>query len=360
MRKGHRERRIPSVVALTAIMATTLGGRTAVSVAASDVSPGTATLLACQKTIADASLKLGSEVQRRVSRCITRALPCLLEPTKDGCCASAASRCDDDLRAIAAAERRFERLVTTRACDRAPLPQVLGSGGLGLGGIAGACGCLVPAVEVSDVRSLSVCLRRLVVEDLEHVLAFQQPRLRDAVTCMGMASQFTGAFREPPATCATCPAPSPSSNGGTSTPAGGLTCHEGDQVTITVGIAFDDVEFPDVAGVTTTLARPQNLDVPGTGSRTDQSRASNLTGKAGFFGVSDQDLDFDGVDDHVAIGLVTQQLIPPGDLATVRFDCAPGTPAPTAADFPCAADLATSAGTDVRGASCSVTSVIGP
>ncbi len=142
---------------------------------------------------------------------------------------------------------------------------------------------------------------------------------------------------------------------------GGPACQQGDMITITITIAYDDVSFPDVTGVTTTIAYPAGLDVPGNQSGTDQSRAMNLTGTGGgFFNVSDQDANGDNIDDQVVVGLVSTQAVAPGDFASVTFDCAEGTTVPTAGSFTCTADLATNSGTDVTGDSCNVASVTGP
>jgi len=49
--------------------------------------------------------------------------------------------------------------------------------------------------------------------------------------------------------------------------------------------------------------------------------------------------------------------IPPGNFASVQFDCTPGQPAPTVGDFSCSADVSDLLGNVVPG-TCSVVSLM--
>jgi hypothetical protein len=86
------------------------------------------------------------------------------------------------------------------------------------------------------------------------------------------------------------------------------------------------------------------------------ARVTNLTGiSSGLFSVGDQD---STSPTKINIGLVSlSSAVPPGNFASVQFDCTPGAPAPTAASFACAADISTLQGNPVTG-SCSVVSVV--
>ena len=147
----------------------------------------------------------------------------------------------------------------------------------------------------------------------------------------------------------------------TATPGSGPTCQQGDKIKVTIAVDYDDTSFPDVTGGTTSVQYPSGLDIPGNQSSTDQSRGENLTGTSGgFFNISDQDSNSDNIDDQVVVGLVGTQPFPPGNFASVEFDCAAGTTVPKAGSFSCTPDLSTSSGTTVAGATCSVASVTGP
>ncbi len=208
-------------------------------------------------------------------------------------------------------------------------------------------------------------------------LGFTSGKLRCTSSCQFDTSQCTGTgstpVEETPTPQVTPTTVGPTASSGetptgdptptaTATPGGGgATCSQGSQITITVTIGYDATGFPDVSGATTTVLYPAGLDIPGNQSTTDQTRATNLTGKSGFFNISDQSSTGGNTDDQVVIGLIaTPQVIPPGNFASVTFDCAAGTSVPTPGSFTCTPDLSTNSGTTVTGASCAVASVSGP
>jgi len=128
-------------------------------------------------------------------------------------------------------------------------------------------------------------------------------------------------------------------------------------LTVTVSVAYDQGEFPDVAGMTVSVDYPASVSIPGIGNQASVAqRVTNLTGvTGGLFSVGDNDSDGDNVDDELAIGLVSLGTsIPSGAFARVSFDCASGATIPDATDFGCTPDVASDAGSSVD-ATCSVT-----
>src|SRR5262249_25961922 len=110
------------------------------------------------------------------------------------------------------------------------------------------------------------------------------------------------------------------------------TCSGG--VGVTVSIAFDEVQYPDTAGLRVRLSDPTAaVSIPGSKSSEQvNSRVTNLTplradqeDPEALFAAADVDTDGDGRDDQVVIGLVTRsEPIRSGPLARINFDCVTG------------------------------------
>ena len=120
-----------------------------------------------------------------------------------------------------------------------------------------------------------------------------------------------------------------------------------------VTISYQDPGDP-VTGVSVFLGYP--------GSRINiinealVEQVTNASGVSGTFLVADNDTNANGVDDQLAIGLLTSgQGVPPGNFARVLYDCVDGQSRPVAQDFTCTVELATLFG-NVPG-TCQVTQV---
>ena len=94
---------------------------------------------------------------------------------------------------------------------------------------------------------------------------------------------------------------------------------------MTVALLYETSEIVDLAAVDLDLTYPSSVSLPGTPDEVN-ARATNLTGLGGaLFSVSDEP----GAS-TLNIGVVSiGQSIPPGNIASVRFDCA-STPQPGA------------------------------
>jgi hypothetical protein len=148
---------------------------------------------------------------------------------------------------------------------------------------------------------------------------------------------------------------------------GETTCSGG--MSVTVSVEFDEVEYPDTAGLRVRLSYPTAaVSIPGSKSSEQvNSRVTNLTplradqeDPEALFAAADVDTDGDGRDDQVVIGLVTRsEPIRSGPLARVNFDCVTGESVPPAGAFHCTTTASTRDGSSLRDVSCSV-SVEGP
>lgn len=119
---------------------------------------------------------------------------------------------------------------------------------------------------------------------------------------------------------------------------------------LTVGLSYDVVGAQG-AGVTTVIDYPGDLAaIPGLGSAPSVvERLTNLSGQSGIFSGGDQDVDGDGTDDRVSIGLVLGTAgIVPGPFAEAEFDC-PAGDAPLVSDFACTLDASDENGNAIAG-----------
>jgi hypothetical protein len=107
---------------------------------------------------------------------------------------------------------------------------------------------------------------------------------------------------------------------------------------------------PTVAGETAFVRYPGAVvDLPGTGTEATL-RATNLTGVPGLFLAGDSDVDQDGIDDRVAVSLISavpSVSIPEGEFARIDFDCVSGAVQPTIDQFRCEPEGSTVTGNDV-------------
>jgi hypothetical protein len=108
----------------------------------------------------------------------------------------------------------------------------------------------------------------------------------------------------------------------------------------TASVAWDRDLAPASQGVVVRIAYPPSVDVPvADGSRSPAARVENRTGAGGgLFDSVRKDGDGDGRPDLVNVGLIAAS-IPPGEFASVRFDCVAAAP-PRATDFSCTAEVA--------------------
>lgn len=119
---------------------------------------------------------------------------------------------------------------------------------------------------------------------------------------------------------------------------------------VTMTLAYDQVLFPGVAGVTVALGYPTSrMSIPGYGSdATVLARVENLTGvMGGLFAVGDNHFDPVGVLSVGIINLVSPIL--PGPFAAATFDCV-GDGGPNLADLSCSVDASTYEGNTVPAA----------
>jgi hypothetical protein len=146
-------------------------------------------ITACQSALARASRQLGGSVRSQIGRCIGAGVHCLTAGTDvSACCVAATPRCQAQERKLAGAAQRFAENIASGRCARIPLATVLASDGLGFENAAAACQCLSTPVDVVDLRSLGVCLGRLVdAETTRLVAAVEAPRAAEALTCVGLA-----------------------------------------------------------------------------------------------------------------------------------------------------------------------------
>ncbi|MEW6270607.1 MAG: hypothetical protein AB1689_15090 [Thermodesulfobacteriota bacterium] len=130
--------------------------------------------------------------------------------------------------------------------------------------------------------------------------------------------------------------------------------------TVLVATQYEPRVAPDlVAGVTVSVDYPAaRVLLPGRGNEPAVlERVENASGVEGLFGAGDQDASGDGIDDRLAVGLIsTSEPIPPGPLTRLRFDCVEGIARPTPIDFGCTADVTTLLGSDVE-AGCGVVAI---
>jgi hypothetical protein len=276
----------------------------------------------------------------------------------------------------------------------------MSEGGLNLAAAAEACGRLDPPVEVDDLGGIATCLRRLISEDVMHLIAtVDQPRALEALVCMGLEEDLPAVFRSDPATCdgsggsvspsptptptphmpqptptepgqaptptpqasatpppSSTPAPTPTGAPTASPTPAGQSCTT---VSATLTLDFDTGGGTTIVnGIEAELKYPQTLDVPGFGSdATVLGSVANLTGVSdGVFSAADSDANQDGMDDLISVGLVRISLtnsLPPGSYARVKLSCREGATVPNASAFTCTPDV-----TDVNGlpvtATCSV------
>jgi len=340
----------------------------------------------CQETIRLASSDLASAVRGAFSSCLARSLPCIFDAAgAAGCCAAATPECARQADAIGRAESDFVAQVVAPDCTSVPFDELAAENGLDFTRTTEACLRLDPPVDVDGLGSLATCLERLVTQDVLHLVAStEQPRAVEALVCMDLEDRFPGVLRERPATCdelatptpvptpttqpGATPSPGPSGSPGASPTPGAPTPTPGAPTptpggggcattTVKVALSFSQTDFPDVSGVAVMLGYPASVAVPGIGSDPSVlARVTNLTGvSGGLFNVGDQDSNSDGVDDLLNVGLVSLgSAIPPGDFASVRFDCTAGSSAPAASAFTCAVDASTLAGNPVP-AQCALT-----
>ncbi|HZR82863.1 MAG TPA: hypothetical protein VFD92_17335 [Candidatus Binatia bacterium] len=120
-------------------------------------------------------------------------------------------------------------------------------------------------------------------------------------------------------------------------PAGGTTCRT---LLATVRVSWQPSAAATAAGVVARVRYPASVDLPIDATGSARSRVENRTGAAGgLFDAVAKDTDADGRRDLVSVGLVTTG-IPPGDFATIRFDCRTGAAPPAASEFSCEPDVA--------------------
>jgi hypothetical protein len=165
----------------------------------------------CQQTIQGAVTKLNADVRRLFGRCVMRGVECLLDATNEAaCCDDAARRCGADIETLNASRRNFENQVLDRSCRRIPFEDIVGATGLDFGRVEEACQRLTPPVQMDDRRGLAHCLRRLIEEDVEHLMtSLEIPRAAEALGCMALDDDFAGALRINPATCVSQPGGTP-------------------------------------------------------------------------------------------------------------------------------------------------------
>ena len=122
---------------------------------------------------------------------------------------------------------------------------------------------------------------------------------------------------------------------------------------LTVTIGYQDPGDP-VTGVSVFLGYPGNrINII---NEALLEQVTNASGVSGTFLVADNDTNANGVDDQIAIGLLTSgQGVPPGNFARVLYDCVDGQSRPVAQDFTCTVEFATLFG-NVPG-TCQVTQV---
>ncbi len=199
-------RRRPALRVTVIFLATVASG--APASAAPHHHPHESALLACHDDVLDAARTLVGDVDGHLGRCLTHGLDCLVSAADPiGCCTRAAGRCDDDLARIHDSEAEFERRVSSRACTRLPLADLLDADGLGFAALAERCACLSPPAPAISLNGLATCLRRLVEDDAVARLAlFEAPRTREALICLGLDTEFPAASEEQPSFCGTCPA----------------------------------------------------------------------------------------------------------------------------------------------------------
>jgi hypothetical protein len=114
----------------------------------------------------------------------------------------------------------------------------------------------------------------------------------------------------------------------TPTPVAG-GCVSGDQVVVQASV---DKAY---GGISFRLAYPTSANIPGSGTAQSVKDRVKLAQAGGIQTVGDLDTDGNGVDDTVTIAVVDTNEHAAGLFATVTFDCVPGQAMPSASDFTC-------------------------
>src|SRR5437868_4063276 len=119
---------------------------------------------ACQAAFARASRRLADTIRFKVGRCIAAGSRCLAGTKTDSsaCCAAAAFRCRAQKAKLTRAARRFADNVASGRCAHIEFGTVLDPTGLGYESAVQTCTCLPTSTDVTDLRSLGVCVGRLV------------------------------------------------------------------------------------------------------------------------------------------------------------------------------------------------------
>ncbi len=135
----------------------------------------------------------------------------------------------------------------------------------------------------------------------------------------------------------------------TATPVAG-GCATGDQIVVKLSLT------QAYSGVNLFLAYPPAANIPGTGTAASVKERVAFANSGGLTTAGDLDQNADGVDDTLSISVVNTDNFDPGLFATVTFDCQAGQAMPSASDFSCTVQSAsTSDGTQISNETCTVT-----
>jgi len=172
----------------------------------------------------------------------------------------------------------------------------------------------------------------------------------DTSRCTGSPGQSTPTPTvETTPTGAGSPTPSIGSPIATPTPAG-LLCNAGEHV-----VARASVDKP-YGGLSVRLGYPSAVNVPGSGTAQSVKDRVVFAHPGGLTAVNDLDDTSDGVDDTLAMSVVSSDESPAGLYVTVTFDCVAGEARPGPPDFACVVQSASMPdGTEITDETCSVT-----
>ena len=225
-------------------------------------------LAVCEDTIRTAAIKLTSEARRAVSKCLTRGIECLVDEAKpdEPCCRDVARRCPDDLARLGRARQQFARVVQSRRCRLVSFADLLGSGGLGYGTLADACGGLTPPGAVGDLAGLADCIARSIVSETSCGIGTNElPRSAEALACAGLGADFETATGADLLSCnGAGPAPSPSASPTTS------------EATSTPSVP-EDTATPTATPIRTSTSTPAETATPTTTGTATAATTSTVT-----------------------------------------------------------------------------------